>query len=1223
VNLSGAKDTAGNTMTAVSWSFTTASGASGCPCTIWPNTTTPANPADADSSSVELGVRFRASQDGYVTGIRFYKGTGNGGTHVGNLWSNTGTNLATVTFSGETASGWQEATFGSPVPISANTTYVASYHAPAGHYATNNSYFASSGTTNGPLTALQNGVDGPNGVYLYGSGGFPTNTFQSTNYWVDVVFQTAASDTTPPTITARTPAVGASGVPVTTSVTATFNEAVQEPTIVVDLRDPGNNSIAGTKTYDPATRTVTFTPTAQLAVSTTYTANVSGAKDLAGNTMAPVSWTFTTAAPAPPPPTEGPGGPIAVVTSSTNPYSQYLAEIMRAEGFNEFSTVDVGSLSAATLAPFDVVVVGEVALTATQASTLTTWVNGGGNLIAMRPDSDLNSLLGITTATGTVTDGYTRINTSTTPGAGITSDTMQFHGIANRYTLSGAQMIATLYTSATAATTNPATTLRSVGTNGGEAASFSYDLARSVVYTRQGNPAWAGQERDGQSPIRSDDLYFGGGSTNWVNLNKVAIPQADEQQRLLANLIEVMNRDKKPLPRFWYLPDSRKAVVVSTGDDHGNGGTAGRFNTLAAASPAGCSVAAWQCLRHTAYIYPGSLSASAATNYVAQGFEVAVHPENGCSNFTSQANLDDTYSAEIGAFQSAYPNLPPLRSTRFHCLVWSDWSSQPTVELARGIRLDTNYYYWPGTWIQDRPGFMTGSGLPMRYTNSSGGMIDVYQSATQMTDESQQTYPFTVNTLLDNALGPLGYYGAFTTNMHSDQASTFESDQLMASAISRNVAMISASQMLTWVDGRNGSSFGNVSRNGNTLTFTVAVGSGANGLTGMLPIAGSGGTNLTALSRGGSPVSFTTTTIKGQSYAMFAAAAGSYTATYSTGGGGLAALSAATVQPSGDGTSATIAWKSGTPATTGVVYDQVGPVPGRVELEGTSSLTHSVTLDQLKPGRTYSYRLISVDHAGRTLSWPKAGQPAATFTTPAVDAKAPRIGGISVRPLPDGTAMVTWRTNEPASSRVTFGSSKARMARLAFDGQLVKHHAVVVTGLDANKTYWFSVASTDDAGNASKATTARRFVSASAGVADQSSWQFMTGRARGVTVSAREFGAITLSSRANSGTFTSRAMDAQAMVTWDRGFWYGSVPAGATVKISVRTGSTATPDASWSRWAPLDASGDRVVGDSRYVQYRVELTRLPGGQAPVLSAIGFTHNGQLPEHISEVGHAHE
>jgi hypothetical protein len=369
-------------------------------------------------------------------------------------------------------------------------------------------------------------------------------------------------------------------------------------------------------------------------------------------------------------------------------------------------------------------------------------------------------------------------------------------------------------------------------------------------------------------------------------------------------------------------------------------------------------------------------------------------------------------------------------------------------------------------------------------------------------------------------------------------------------------------------------------------------------------------------------VSFTTTTIKGQSYAMFAATAGSYTATYSS-GGGAQALSDATVQAASDGTSATLAWKTSTPTSTAVIYDQAGPTPQLVEAAATSSLTHSVTLDQLKPGRTYSYRLISVDSAGTSTTWPKRGQPAATFKTPTADAKAPTIDRIAVRPLPDGTAKISWRTNEPATSRVTFGTSKTRLARLAFDDQLVRQHAVVVTGLDANRTYWVSVASTDEAGNATKPTKARRFVSAAAGVADHSWVPFKAGKASGVSVSSREFGAITLSSRASSGRFTSHVMDAQAMVTWDRGFWYGSEPAGATIKISVRTGSTLKPDSTWSKWSALNAYGDRVVGDSRYIQYRVELTRSPAGTTPVLSAIGFTHNGHLPGAAGEIGGAHE
>ena len=75
--------------------------------------------------------------------------------------------------------------------------------------------------------------------------------------------------------------------------------------------------------------------------------------------------------------------------------------------------------------------------------------------------------------------------------------------------------------------------------------------------------------------------------------------------------------------------------------------------------------------------------------------------------------------------------------------------------------MDTNYYYWPPRWAADRPGFFTGSGMPMRFAELDGTVIDVYQAATQMTDESGQSYPFTVDTLLDKAIGPEGYYGAF------------------------------------------------------------------------------------------------------------------------------------------------------------------------------------------------------------------------------------------------------------------------------------------------------------------------------------------------------------------------------------------------------------------------------------------------------------------------------
>ena len=193
---------------------------------------------------------------------------------------------------------------------------------------------------------------------------------------------------------------------------------------------------------------------------------------------------------------------MLVVGSATNAFGGYLAEILRNEGLDAFTTIDVAFLSPALLAQFDVVLLGETTLNASQVTTLTNWVNGGGNLIAMRPDKQLAGLLGITDSGTTLANAYLQVNTATTAGAGIVGSTIQFHGAADRYTLSGATSIATLYSTAATATTSPATTLRSVGSNGGQAAAFTYDLARSVVYTRQGNPAWAGQERDGASGIR-------------------------------------------------------------------------------------------------------------------------------------------------------------------------------------------------------------------------------------------------------------------------------------------------------------------------------------------------------------------------------------------------------------------------------------------------------------------------------------------------------------------------------------------------------------------------------------------------------------------------------------------------------------------------------------------------------------------------------------------------
>ena len=140
-----------------------------------------------DASQLQLGVKFQTSTAGKVTGIRFYKGSLNAGPHVVSLWSAGGSLLASATSTSETASGWQEVNFSSPVVLTANTTYVAAYHT-SGYYSATPAFFGNA-IKSGPLTAPASSSGSGNGLYVYGSSStFPKYSFNATNYWVDLIF---------------------------------------------------------------------------------------------------------------------------------------------------------------------------------------------------------------------------------------------------------------------------------------------------------------------------------------------------------------------------------------------------------------------------------------------------------------------------------------------------------------------------------------------------------------------------------------------------------------------------------------------------------------------------------------------------------------------------------------------------------------------------------------------------------------------------------------------------------------------------------------------------------------------------------------------------------------------------------------------------------------------------------------------------------------------------
>jgi PKD repeat protein len=1200
-----------------------------CPCSLWPDPVTPTYPYYDNPLPIEMGLKFRASVAGKVTGVRFFKADGATGTHIGRLWTMGGVKLAEVTFTNETASGWQSTSFSTPVDIEPDTTYIISYYVADGNrrFSLSQNYFTSSGVTNGPLYALQDGDDGFNGVYS-DTGGFFNQANLSSNYWVDLIFDdtpdfdpptiesvspidgatdvpassiitvtfneamdaasintdtfelhdplgvivpatvsydaashtgvldpatnlsfsttytalvkggsegvldrsgnplaadyfwtftTESTDTTPPTVASVLPENGAVEVPLSANVEATFSEAMDEATIIAanfELRDLSSNLVMATVTYDAGTNTALLDPATDLVLGEIYTARVTtGVTDLAGNALASdYLWTFSTVTPpavssvkpidgvtrlrlatkatayfskamdpvtinaetfellddqnnpveaaitynsgdnsatlsptAPldystnytirvkggsggvkdatgypmaadfsstfgtvaqrPPVDQGPGGPILVITSPTNLYTSYYAEILRTEGLNEFELVDASLVTADTLPGYDLVILGDMALTSDQVSMLTAWVTGGGNLIALRPDKQLAGLLGLTDAATTISEGYLLIDTSRSPGTGIVGQTLQFHGTADAYTLDGAISLATLYSDRTTATAYPAVTLREVGS--GKAAAFTFDLARSLVYTHQGNPAW---QIDHVNPLQTYgtalDLFY----PDWVDFNRISIPQADEQQRFFANLILDMNMNKKPLPRFWYFPNGVKAVIILTGDDHWgrstpSGSTQEFFERHIQQSPAGCVVDDWECVRSSSYGYPGALLTDAqAAAYTAQGFEFGLHADAGLASGggwcgTWPSDMPVKYGEQFEALYDKYVSIPVQSSERSHCYSWfgytggegwNGYAGEPEVEADLGIRLDTNIAYNPASWASVNPGYQMGSAMMMRFAQvdldgTMVGFLDIYNAGTQMTDDNGQgatAMRAIVDSFLDAANGPQGFYGGFVVNMHSDNWYSWSysgSDQIVASAQAHGVPVVSGRQMVDWLDGRNSSSFDSLTWDGTTLGFSVTVGAGARNAQAMVP-AVAGTIPVSSISLDGAPLPYTIETIKGLDYAFFPANEGLYAVTYTPDETPPVISSVNALVTSGE--NATITWTTDELATSRVDY---GTDPLNLTQNTIASVlvtAHTINLTGLLPNTQYYYRVSSTDASSNEATYPALVDPPETFTTP-------------------------------------------------------------------------------------------------------------------------------------------------------------------------------------------------------------------------------------------------
>jgi hypothetical protein len=471
--------------------FTTlaASGGSGssCPCSIWSSTASPTNPSVNDGSAVELGVKFTSSASGYITGVRFYKGSRNTGTHTGSLWTNSGTLLAAATFTTESSSGWQQVNFATPVAIAANTTYVASYHTTVGYYAGDTQYFANSGTNAPPLQALSNQTAHGNGVYVYGAGSvFPSSTYESTNYWVDVVFVTSAGSSGSPTIYGISGTIsGGAGATVTLSgASSASTTANASGNFSFSNLASGSYAVTPTEsgyTFSPASQNITvnnanvtgvnFTATAQtFSISGTISGGSGSTVTLTGASSASTTsdrfgnFSFT-----------GLSNGSYTVTPSKSGYT--FTPASQNVTVNSASVTGVNFTAAAQTFSISGTIsgTGSETVTLSGASSASTTADASGNF-------SFSSLANGSYAVTPSKTGYTFAPTSqavTINGSNVTGVTFTASAAAPTYSISGSLSPASVGSGATVTLSGAAAASTTADANG----NFSFSSLNNGTYT--------------------------------------------------------------------------------------------------------------------------------------------------------------------------------------------------------------------------------------------------------------------------------------------------------------------------------------------------------------------------------------------------------------------------------------------------------------------------------------------------------------------------------------------------------------------------------------------------------------------------------------------------------------------------------------------------------------------------------------------------------------------
>jgi hypothetical protein len=577
--------------------------------------------------------------------------------------------------------------------------------------------------------------------------------------------------------------------------------------------------------------------------------------------------------------------PILILATKAD-YGTYTAEILKAEGFNEYHIDSLTNINVNLeyLQNFNLVILCKTVITASQSVMFAEFVKSGGNLIGFMPHKQLNELFGIDHTENQFREGYIRTDPNSIQSMGITSKLMQFHGIAGEYKLNDGKIIARLFADKVSSESLPGVVSNSYGK--GHTVAFLYNLPQSIVYTRQGNPLFAGFEKDGIPGLRAMDLFTDG----WVDTTMNTLNQADQQMALLTNCIQNLNEYTHPLPRMWYFPDSLKCLLVldNDGEDNNDSDFEQQFRDVDSLGA-----------KMTIYIKDvEKVSEEWVDKWTTKGFEIAGHPDD-----TRNADNPTWYSMDSALASKIYQI-----NTRFsldvktnvnHWFVWcgndengnQDFGAQAKLEEKYGIGMDANYAFYDTNSNQPEhylgslgtnQGNYIGSGLVMKYADVNGKTVNVYQRYNAIYDqqynESHDPEGFfsSFRGLVDRSLKD-DIYSVVSIKSHNNEY-YFSKEPLMKMldyANTNDIPVWTALNLLDFLKMKDEASFTNFHWSNNSLSFRLnSSQTHSNGLTFLIP-ARHGDRRLSLITKDGEKTFYFISRVKSVEYAFITVQGGS------------------------------------------------------------------------------------------------------------------------------------------------------------------------------------------------------------------------------------------------------------------------------------------------------------------------------------------------------------